>query len=128
VKVGEYVAGFGPVVRLVIEGPHGSQTIETRIDTGFYGMLTLPTPTVDALGLTFSHRVEVTLADGQGLNLNVHRARAEWLGASVPIFVHAIPTRPGHRHNPLLGLRMFDGHTLKIEVIPEGDVTVEPVV
>ncbi len=56
---------YEAVIQLTVHGPQGQEaTLETIIDTGFDGSLTLPPARVTTLDLPWRRRSRVTLADG----------------------------------------------------------------
>ena len=106
-------------LRLVVVGPsEKQQEIEAIIDTGFTGFLTLPAALVAALGLSWLCRQPGLLADGSVDLFDVYAATVLWDGRSRTVEVEAVDTEP------LLGMSLLDHHSLLIEVVMGGAVTV----
>jgi clan AA aspartic protease len=111
------------VVPLRVRGPTGAEfDVDTVIDTGFTGFLTLPPAIVAALNLSNQSEIETTLGDGTILRLNAYDAEVEWDGAWRTVTITEIDT------NPLIGTRLLAGHEVFIEFVPGGvvDITAIP--
>ncbi len=108
-------------VRLRVRGPGGAETdVDAVVDTGFTGGLTLPTVVATPLGLVRQSTGGAFLADGSSRSFDVLAAEVEWGGAWRPILVSAIGTEV------LLGMRLLNGHVLRIEAVPGGAVDITP--
>ena len=106
-------------LRLVVVGPRGKQQeIEAIIDTGFTGFLTLPAAPVAALELSWLCRQPGILADGSVDLFDVYAARVLWDGRLRAVEVEVVDTEP------LLGMSLLDRHSVLIEVVTGGAVTV----
>lgn len=92
--------------------------VEAVVDTGFTGHLTLPTATVEALGLPIVGSAESILADGSLVLEDVCLARVLWHGEERPIRVLVADVMP------LLGMSLLRGSELRIEVIDDGEVEI----
>jgi clan AA aspartic protease len=107
------------IVRLVVTGPSGQQQdTEAIIDTGFTGFLTLPPARVTALGLSWLSRQPGILADGSVDIFDVYVATVMWDGQPRTVEVEAADTEP------LVGMSLLDRHSLRIDVLRGGVVTV----
>lgn len=107
------------MLRLVVVGPSGKQQeIEAIIDTGLTGFLTLPAALVAALGLLWLCRQAGILADGSVDLFDVYAATVLWDGRLRVVEVDLVDTEP------LLGMSLLDRHSLLIEVVTGGAVTV----
>jgi clan AA aspartic protease len=94
--------------------------IECVVDTGFEGALALPPGAVSAMGLPFLIEIDANLADNSSRKVDVHRATIAWNGVGLPVAVLAMGRRP------LLGTALLDGHTLKIDFVDNGEVSIRP--
>jgi clan AA aspartic protease len=107
------------IIRLVVTGPSGQQqNTEAIIDTGFTGFLTLPPARVTALGLPWLSRQPGILADGSVDIFDVYVATVMWDGQPRTVEVEAADTEP------LVGMSLLDHHSLQIDVLRGGVVTV----
>lgn len=95
--------------------------VETIIDTGFTGFLTLPAAQIASLGLAWVGTEEVILGDGSVALADVFSATLIWEGQPRPVEVEAAET------DPLSGMALLQGHDLCIRVVAGGPVTVEAV-
>jgi clan AA aspartic protease len=106
-------------IRLGVIGlPGHPQDIEAVIDTGFTGFLTLPPALVTALGLSWLCRQPGILADGRVEYFDVYIATVIWDGQPRTIEVEAADTEP------LVGMSLLDRHSLRIDVLSGGVVTI----
>jgi clan AA aspartic protease len=106
-------------IRLAISGSGGQQQeIEAIIDTGFTGYLTLPPILVQALGLAWLCRQPGILADGSVEVFDVYIATVLWDGQPRTVEVEAADTEP------LVGMSLLDRHSLRIDVLTGGVVTI----
>jgi clan AA aspartic protease len=107
------------IIRLVVTGPGGQrQNSEAIIDTGFTGFLTLPPARIAALGLSWLSRQSGILADGSVDIFDVYVANVMWDGQPRTVTVEAADT------DPLVGMSLLDRHSLRIDVLSGGVVTV----
>ena len=106
-------------IRLGVIDPQGHpQDIEAVIDTGFTGFLTLPLALVTAFGLSWLCRQPGILADGRVEYFDVYIATVIWDGQPRTIEVEAADTEP------LVGMSLLDRHSLRIDVLSGGVVTI----
>ena len=106
-------------IPLVVLGVAGSgQEIQAVLDTGFTGELTLPLPIINSLGMTWLGTEEGILADGSVEVFHVYSTSVMWDGQTRSIEVDAIEA------DPLVGMKLLRGHSLQMDVIPGGNVTV----
>ena len=109
------------VVRLTVRGPYGERTrIETIVDTGYDGSLSLPPDAISELGLPWCRRDEAFLADGSICIFDVYEATVIWNRRRLIVPVDGADT------SPLLGTALLDGHILNAEFKPGGAVTIRP--
>ena len=93
--------------------------VETVVDTGFTGHLTLPSTTVETLGLPIIGSAESILADGSLVMEDVCLERVLWHGAERPVRVLVAEA------TPLLGMALMRGSELRVECVGGGEVSVE---
>lgn len=93
--------------------------VETVIDTGFNGELTLPPRTVRDLSLEFAGYREATLADGQEVSLGLYEAWTNWHGATRS--VEGLEADG----EPLMGMSLLWGSELRLQARPDGEVNIE---
>lgn len=113
-------AGLEAVVTLPVRGPAGpAHEVEAVIDTGFNGYLTLPPTLAAELGLPVVGDGEAVLADGSEAAFDVCGATVLWDGEARYIEVGAVGA------GALAGMRLLDGHSLRVEVEDGGRVVIE---
>ena len=119
--IGHVTAQREAVVRLVIldiaQQPHD---VDTVIDTGFNGFLTLPSARVQALELPLAGNRRVTLGDGSTVVLDLYLATVLW--DTQPREVLVLAAEGGS----LMGMAMLYGHRVIVHVLDNGDVLIEP--
>ena len=96
-----------------------NQTIDTAVDTGFTGTLTLPVTLVEALGLRFWEVCDYILADGTTATLDTYIAQVDWDEQDLEVAVVACAG------DALLGMGLLNGHRLTIDCLVGGAVTIE---
>jgi clan AA aspartic protease len=95
------------------------QAIETVIDTGFTGFLSLPSPIIATLNLPWSASDIVTLGDGSETLFDLFTAVVIWDGQYRDIYIAESETEP------LLGMAMLYGYRLQVDAIEGGIVKIE---
>ncbi len=111
------------VVRLVVLGPEYYETsaeVETVLDTGFTGHLTLPPEVVAELGLPLLGSRNSVLADGGRVALDVYRAQVLWDGRRRSVEVLATG---GGAH---AGMSLIWGNRVNLSATEDGEVVIEP--
>jgi clan AA aspartic protease len=117
--IGMVNANLEATIRLGVISLQGHpQDIEAVIDTGFTGFLTLPPALVTALGLSWLCRQPGILADGRVEYFDVYIATVIWDGQPHTIEVEVADTEP------LVGMSLLDRHSLRIDVLSGGAVTI----
>jgi len=107
-------------VRLTVMGRHGQEhELEAVIDTGYIASLTLPPAVVTALALRWRNVERFTLADGSECIFDVYEAKVLWDGRVRTILVNETDA------DPLVGMRLFRGHELKMQVRSRGNVRIK---
>ena len=106
-------------LRLMLQTTPGqTHDIETVIDAGFTGFLTLPSSVIATLDLLWLCRQQGQLADGSIHVFDVFNATVLWEGRPRLIEVEAADA------DPLLGLEMMRGYELRMNVEEGGLVTI----
>jgi len=106
-------------IRLSVRGPTGSEhAIETVIDTGFDGRLSLPPLLVSHLGLPWRRRGRGLLADGSESVFDIYEATVIWDGHPRRVPVDEADTAP------LIGMSLLEGYELTVQVRSGGNVTI----
>ena len=95
------------------------QAIETVIDTGFSGFLSLPSAIVATLGLPWSASDIATLGDGSETLFDLYTATVIWDGQYREIYIAESETEP------LLGMALLYGYRLQVDTIEGGTVKIE---
>jgi len=95
------------------------QAIETVIDTGFTGFLSLPSAIITTLNLPWSASEIVTLGDGSETLFDLYTAVMIWDGQYRDIYIAESETEP------LLGMATLYGYRLQVDAVEGGIVKVE---
>lgn len=106
-------------VELLSQNQHHHR-IETVVDTGFNGYLTLPADTVQPLGLAFAGHRRAMLGDGRVVVFDVYLANVWWHEQDREILVFQA------EGGALLGMALLAGSRVMLDVIENGLVTIEP--
>jgi clan AA aspartic protease len=96
-----------------------TQMVDTVIDTGFSGFLTLPSDVISRLGLSWEGRDVATLGDGTSCTFEVYLGLVIWDGQYREVYINESETVP------LIGMRLLKGYDLRIQAIEGGLVTIE---
>jgi clan AA aspartic protease len=115
------VTRFKARVSLQVQGSYGQGlAIEADVDTGFNGMLTLPSDIIAELGLAWESEGRGVLADGRISRFDVYNGTVIWHGRAKAISVSALDMFPA------IGMGLLDGSELNVRVRPGGKVTIKP--
>ncbi len=95
------------------------QAIETVIDTGFTGFLSLPSAIIATLNLPWSASDIVTLGDGSETLFDLYTAIVIWDGQYRDIYIAESETEP------LLGMAMLYGYRLQVDAVEGGVIKIE---
>ena len=107
------------VVPLRVRGSGGTELdVDAVVDSGFTALLTLPPAAVAALGLARQSVDGAVLADGSLRQFDIYAAEVAWGGSWRPVLVSAVGDEV------LLGMRLLEGHELRIAVGPGGAVEI----
>lgn len=105
---------------LVVGNSSGQrQAIDTVIDTGFDGFLSLPSETIVRLGLPWTISNTATLADGSETLFDFYTGTVIWDGQYRTIDIAESETEP------LLGMAMLYGYRLLVDTVEGGIVKIE---
>ena len=105
---------------LVVSNSIGQrEVINTVIDTGFDGFLSLPSAIIIRLGLPWRTSNTATLGDGSEVLFDFYTATAIWDGQYRVIDIAESETEP------LLGMAMLYGYRLQIDNVEGGSVKIE---
>lgn len=108
------------VIRLRVRDSVGKEhEIETVIDTGFTGSLSLPPSVIANLGLPWHSKASAVVAGGKIEQFDAHLGTVIWDGTARPILVHAAD------NEPLLGMQLLIGHDMWVCVTFGGDIRIE---
>jgi clan AA aspartic protease len=95
------------------------QFINTVIDTGFDGFLSLPANTIASLGLPWTISNPATLGDGSEVLFDFYTGTVIWDGQYRTIDIAESETEP------LLGMAMLYGYRLQVDNVEGGIVKIE---
>lgn len=113
-------AAYEAVVPLSLQSPTGhAREIETVVDTGFTGYLTLPPALVQELALPYVTSGWATLADGSEVSFDTFQVTVLWEGKIKEVFADEADT------TPLVGMMLMDGYDLSIQVRDGGRVLIQ---
>jgi clan AA aspartic protease len=95
------------------------QVVDTVIDTGFNGFLSLSSTVIATLNLPWSASDIVTLGDGSQTLFDIYTAMVIWDGQYREIDIAASETEP------LLGMALLYGYRLQVDNVEGGIVKIE---
>jgi clan AA aspartic protease len=95
------------------------QVIDTVIDTGFDGFLSLPSEIITRLELPWTISNPATLGDGSETVFDFYTGRVIWNGEYRTIDIAESETEP------LLGMAMLYGYRLQLDNVEGGIVQIE---
>lgn len=95
--------------------------IEAAIDTGFSAFLSLPSQTIEHLGLQPRDVLIAVLADGSEVEVQTFRAQVMWNNETRNIYVLQAES------HPLIGMALLENCSLQIDVRDGGRVLVETI-
>ena len=108
-------------VRLTVRGPVGEQEVEAQLDTGYNGFLSVPEPILQALGLAPVTTSQMKLGDGTVVKLPLYHSTVLWNGSERKVETDAPDGLC------LLGMSLLEGHDVRLRVITNGRVEIEPI-
>ena len=107
------------IIELEVGSSNQSEKIEAVIDTGFTGYLTLPSALVSRLNLQQAGEQRAILGNENRVVLKRHIAKVLWHGAERNVYV--LQAEGG----PLVGMSLLHGSRLILDVVTDGNVTVD---
>jgi clan AA aspartic protease len=117
---GHVTASLEPQIRLFVEDVGGQpHPIDAVLDPGFCGFVSLPPTIVATLGLAWLNDRDVQLGDGSVVRCPIHDGVVIWDGQPRTVDVHAVNTAP------LVGMRMLEGHEVRMHVVDGGLVWID---
>lgn len=113
---------FELLLRLQVQNPLGrSQDVDVTIDTGYTGVMTVPSALATSLGLLWHSQDSVVLVDGSVQSIGAYAATLIWNGQPRPILAYAIGD------TPLIGTGLLVGHDLRARIEPGGFVEIDEI-
>ena len=103
----------------IIDGEGSIQSIEAILDTGFTGYLTLPTDSIQRLGIRSVGQRTFELANGQLFEFEAFLAAVTWHGRLRDVLVLKTDSAP------LLGMTLLWGSRVTIDAFIDGEVKIE---
>ena len=107
------------IIELEVVGLNRQEKIETVIDAGYDGFLTLPINLINRLKLRRAGYRSAILGDGNVVVLELYRTKVLWHGKELEVPV--LRTDGG----PLVGMALLNGNRVTLDVINDGDVRIE---
>ena len=107
------------VIELEVISLNRPEKIEAVIDTGFTGYLTLPSTLIAHLKLQQAGEQSAILGDENRVVLKRHVAKVLWHGEERDVYV--LQAEGG----PLIGKSLLHGSRLILDVVTDGDVTID---
>ena len=104
---------------VVGNGSGQRERVETVIDTGFDGFLSLPSAIILRLGLPWTISNPATLGDGSETVFDFYAGTVIWDGQYRTVDIAEAETEP------LLGMAMLYGYRLQIDAVEGGSVKIE---
>jgi clan AA aspartic protease len=112
-------AALEPTIRLKVRDVVGQvQEVETLVDTGFNGFLTLPPGVVTLFGLLWVVLQQARLAGGVPHLVDAYTGTVLWDGQWRVVEIDAVDG------SPMIGMAMLQGYELRIEAVVGGAVTI----
>jgi len=108
------------LVELDVLGPGQSpRRIEAAIDTGYNGYVALPSDMISSMQLPFAGHRWGRLADGGLMVLDIYLVTVSWHGRRQDVLVSQVPG------TPLIGMSMLHRSRITMDVIENGNVTID---
>lgn len=117
--IGKIVNNHEATIELNVVGVNQLERIEAVIDTGFTGELILPGNLIDILGLPRIGDLPIILGDGSEVDVDLYLAVVLWYGEERIVQVLRIGGKS------LAGMLLFYGNRLILDVVTDGEVTIE---
>ena len=117
--VGKIKANREAVIELEVIGLAQRAKIEVILDTGFTGYLMLPSDLINHLRLQLIGSRNVILGDGTTVTLDLYRAKVLWHDVERIVYVLQADAEL------LAGMSLLHGSRLTLDVVTNGNVTIE---
>lgn len=116
---GKVIDNQEATIELEIVNVNDTEKVKGLIDTGFTGELTLPSDLIERLGLPRIGELPITLGDGQIVDVEMYLAIVLWHGEERIVQVLSTEGKP------LIGMSLLHGNRLTLDVVTDGEVTIE---
>ena len=103
----------------IIDGEGSIQSIEAILDTGFTGYLTLPTDSIQRLGIPSVGQRTFELANGELFEFEAFLAAVTWHGRLRDVLALKSDSAP------LLGMTLLWGSRVTVDAFIDGEVKIE---
>ena len=97
------------------------RAVQSTVDTGFTGWITLPSQVIHEFGLLYQGWRNVKLADGRQRRVSLYLGFILWHGQILPRLIHQSDG------NSLLGMGLLAGSKLTVESVAGGNVSIEEI-
>lgn len=119
--IGRVLTSREPVLRITVSGPLGTRKeLDALVDSGFTGLLCLPSKAISELGLSFAGLASGTLADGSRVVTRRFAAVVLWHEQPREVFV--LESEGG----PMIEMSLLYGNRVAIEARDGGELMIEP--
>ena len=115
---GKVTDNLDAVIEIEVVGLNQQEKIEVVIDTGFYGFLVLPSNLISRLTLQRIGNQPAFLGDGNEVDFDIYLVKVLWNGEERE--VTALESDAG----PLVGMSLLYGSRVVLDVISDGDVSI----
>ena len=117
---GKINANREAIIELEVIGSNQKrEKVEAAIDTGFNGYLTLPNDLINYLKLQLAGSRHVTLGDGNVVVLDMYLTKVLWHGQEREVLTLQADS------GPLISMSLLYGNRVMLDVIDNGDVTID---
>ena len=116
---GKIKANREAVIELEVIGLVRRAKIEAVLDTGFTGYLMLPSDLINHLRLQLIGNRNVILGDGTIVTLDLYRAKVLWHDIERIVYVLRADAEL------LVGMSLLHGSRVRLDVVTNGNVTIE---
>ena len=116
---GKIKANRETVIELEVIGLVRRAKIEAVLDTGFTGYLMLPSDLINHLRLQLIGNRNVILGDGSTVTLDLYRAKVRWHDIERIVYVLRADAEL------LVGMSLLHGSRVTLDVVTNGNVTIE---
>ena len=117
---GEVSSNREPRIDILVANINGEfQSVNTVLDTGFTGWLTLPPETIRRLGLIHQGQRTVIFANDLRDELDIYQTSVQWQGRPRRVIVFEA------QGQPLLGMSLLWGSRVILEAVDAGNIVIE---